>query len=614
MRVFISKTAFTVVLTVFSLSAPAAMQSSSNTILPPVIALLLSGQASPDRDGDGVLNEDDAWPDDNTLPILSGLWGAYGEQWLPSGRLPFVGMAGYHDGEDLPQINRVVANVANFGASNTPGSADDTQAFIDAIAYATPRVSATNPGVIYVPNGVYDIGRQLHLGASGLVLRGGGRETTKLQFTTGVANETTAIGSDAVRRKLLVMGGGYDAANNLKAGQDWQHWNVEYSAALDKNQLPARGAFSMRLENPLSATLEQKIIAQGHRIRLAQNMQYGENSTTPVLAGSVYGGSDFSPPGANGGIWMSQQFIVSIDTDKQTLHLDRPLRFAPSDETHYGGVRISTRNMASSWNTREIGVEHLSIVLPATDWDANGNTHFGVFGQGGIDILSDNSWVRDVRVVNADNGIELDKKTFNNTLSDIVVTSNRKPRRSGPVAWRYDAYGHHGITVRGRSHLVKDIVLEVDYVHNLTMNNAHGCVITRAESPMTNMDHHRQGIFDSLWSEINLHDARRMWNSTGNPSEGYNAAAYNTYWNLVSDNPLAAHWPEDGAGVYPQWGYHKINIIATDIKTKPAVGQGNRPYPYHPDNAYLETMKQNELWPPNIYEAQRDAYRRGLLW
>jgi hypothetical protein len=157
-------------------------------------------------------------------------------------------------------------------------------------------------------------------------------------------------------------------------------------------------------------------------------------------------------------------------------------------------------------------------------------------------------------------------------------------------------------------------MLEVDFVHNITMNNAHGCVVSGGESPMTNMDHHRQGIYDSVWTEINLHDARRMWNSTGNPSEGFNAAAYNTYWNIVSDNPQEAVWPEDGSGSYPQWGYHKINIVATDIKSKPVEGEGNRPYPYHPDNAHLETMKTSEVWPKNIYEAQKKAYLDGKHW
>jgi hypothetical protein len=130
---------------------------------------------------------------------------------------------------------------------------------------------------------------------------------------------------------------------------------------------------------------------------------------------------------------------------------------------------------------------------------------------------------------------------------------------------------------------------------------------------MLNMDHHRQGIYDSLWTELDLGSPARMWDSTGNPSEGFNAAAFNTYWNIVSDGSAPATWPEDGEGVYPQWGYHKINVVAADVQSKPAVGEGRRPHPYHPDNAHLETMSPSKVWPQNIYEAQREAYDAGLL-
>jgi hypothetical protein len=187
------------------------------------------------------------------------------------------------------------------------------------------------------------------------------------------------------------------------------------------------------------------------------------------------------------------------------------------------------------------------------------------------------------------------------------------PRISGPAAHRYDAYGHHGITLKGRDHMLKDFELEVSYVHDVTMNNCHGCVVMRGQALQMNMDHHRQGIYSSVWTDLSLGAAHRMWESTGNPSEGYNAAAYNTYWNLRSDDESQTYWPEDGTS-YPQWGYHQINVVATGILNKPALGEGNRPYPYDPENAYLESMKPDEVWPLNIYQAQRDAYKKGALW
>ena len=162
--------------------------------------------------------------------------------------------------------------------------------------------------------------------------------------------------------------------------------------------------------------------------------------------------------------------------------------------------------------------------------------------------------------------------------------------------------------------MLKDFTLHVSYVHDVTMNNCHGCVVMRGKASQMNMDHHRQGIYSSVWTELNLGSPHRMWDSTGNPSEGYNASAYNTYWNLNSNNPTLAYWPEDGDnGLYPQWGYHVINIIGTHIIRKPDAGEGNRPYPYHPDNAHLEMINPDEIWPRNIYEAQHKAYSEGVI-
>jgi len=565
-----------------------------------------------DSDLDGIPDIEDQWPNDNSLPKKSTLWGVNGELWKPDSRLPFVALAGYQEGKtSLPTPSRIVANVLDFGATNTEGSPNDTQAFQDAIAHARTQVSASNVGVIYVPAGVYDVDEQLHLNVSGLILRGAGLEQSTIRFSTGLINDLNAIGSSAEDRKLIVMGGNYDENSTLKAGLNWQKYNNDYSAALDTENLPQRGDFSIKLSTPLNATLKQNIIEQGYRILLSQSMNYGESSTTPKLAEHIYGGPDFSTSGGNGGILVSQQFVVTISADDQTLTLDRPLRFTPTDETLYSGARIAVRDKTKSWETENIGVENLSIQLPATDWIH----HFGTEGQGGIEIMSDNSWVKNIKIINADNGINVDKKTFNNTIQNVVISANRVPRRSGPALARYDAYGHHGISLKGRDHILKDFVLEVSYVHDVTMNNCHGCVVMRGEAQQMNMDHHRQAIYSSVWTELQLGNSQRMWTSTGDSQEGFNAAAYNTYWNLTSDTPELSYWPEDSTVTTnkPEWGYHVINVIGTDIKEIPLIGTGNRPYPYHPDNAHLEVIDQSELWPQNIYEAQRKAYLEGVL-
>jgi hypothetical protein len=106
----------------------------------------------------------------------SELWGARGEKWTPQSRLPDFSFAGYHSGErPLPNLAPGVS-VKTFGAKGD-GVADDTQAFLDALA----QVKA---GAIEVPPGRYIITRPLEITRSNVVLRGAGPEQSVLFFPT----------------------------------------------------------------------------------------------------------------------------------------------------------------------------------------------------------------------------------------------------------------------------------------------------------------------------------------------------------------------------------------------------------------------------------------------
>ena len=146
------------------------------------IVFLANLSLAVDTDHDGIPDHEDPWPNDGAKPVVSSLWGVGGENWSPQSRLPFVGFAGYRDGITPPVVTRIVANVVNFGANGTD-SADDTQAFLDAIAHAETQVSATNHGVILVPAGVYDVTSNLVLTTSGMVLQGEGRDVSEIRLT-----------------------------------------------------------------------------------------------------------------------------------------------------------------------------------------------------------------------------------------------------------------------------------------------------------------------------------------------------------------------------------------------------------------------------------------------
>ena len=80
-----------------------------------------------------------------TAAETSALWGKHGEKWSPQSRLPDFSYAGYHCGEaPLPDLPRGVS-VKEFGAQGD-GVADDSQAFLDALAKAPRAPSRCRPG------------------------------------------------------------------------------------------------------------------------------------------------------------------------------------------------------------------------------------------------------------------------------------------------------------------------------------------------------------------------------------------------------------------------------------------------------------------------------------
>ncbi len=85
----------------------------------------------------------------------SALWGEHGELWTPKSRLPDFSFAGYHSGNvPIPNVP-IKASVKEFGAKGD-GQADDSQAFLDAIA-------AVSDGAVLIPAGRYKITRVLKI-------------------------------------------------------------------------------------------------------------------------------------------------------------------------------------------------------------------------------------------------------------------------------------------------------------------------------------------------------------------------------------------------------------------------------------------------------------------
>ncbi|MFJ3900011.1 glycoside hydrolase family 55 protein [Streptomyces sp. NPDC090025] len=123
-------------------------------------------------------------------PGPSGLWAEYLDAPYTHPQIPYVGAAGARGGEGRMPRPPVVADVRAYGA--TPdGSTDSTPAINRALAAAGRR----GGGTVLVPPGTYRIDGYIHIGDSGVVLRGAGSGRTTLKATRSLTELIGVYGS-----------------------------------------------------------------------------------------------------------------------------------------------------------------------------------------------------------------------------------------------------------------------------------------------------------------------------------------------------------------------------------------------------------------------------------
>lgn len=108
----------------------------------------------------------------------ASLWEEYANAPYTHPQIPYVGRAGARRGAALTTRPPVVANVLSYGATHD-GSTDSAAAINRALAEAGER----GGGTVLVPPGTYRIDDFLHIGHSGVVLRGAGSGRTRLLAT-----------------------------------------------------------------------------------------------------------------------------------------------------------------------------------------------------------------------------------------------------------------------------------------------------------------------------------------------------------------------------------------------------------------------------------------------
>ena len=477
----------------------------------------------------------------------SALWGNKGEKWTPQSRLPFFGNAGYHGGKVLIPDVPVVTNVRDFGAKGD-GVTDDSAAILRA-------VEATQNGALLFPAGRYVLREVININRSNVVLRGEGPGRSVLYMPQSL-EELQGIkmakspGDEA--KSSFSFSGGFVSVRGKDEGK----------FVADLAQPARRGDRVLQLQpgvNTLRAGDEVRLRLSDSEHTLGRHLHADQSD-----AGTDTYDSRKSRAWID---WAAR--VVAVEGDQITL--DWPLRLDAR-------LEWQPKVWSSAPSVREVGIESLGFEFAGKPKKKHLlEEGFNAIQMNGVA----NCWVRDVTVTDADIGVIIGGGARDCTVSQIKFLA---VKRSGET-------GHHALWATGGAQncLFSDFELKTLYVHDLTVEGfASGNVFRRGQGVAMNFDHHRNAPYENLFTDINVGDTRRVWNSGGREDRGPHSAARETFWNIRADKGALASAPN-----FPQINIVGIKGLAPDLSA---------------EGAWIEPL-DGTVSPPDLYEAQR-AYQR----
>lgn len=479
--------------------------------------------------------------------LHSGLWGEDGERWDPAGRLPDFSYAGYRRGEAPLPTREPEASVKDFGAMGD-GIADDTQAFQKALREAAGKT-------IRVPAGTYLITDILEIAASNTVLQGEDRERSRLKFTKPLNEVKPNWGATTT---------GQPTSNySWSGGFVWVRGQLASERLATVQSAASRGSRELTLSSVAG-------ISVGDDVRLAMR-----DDAEKSLAQHLYQADAGPIENLERTSVSFAARVTNVDASRQRIEFDRPL---PTDvEPRWGPALYKALS-----SVEEVGIERLTFEFPDQPYKG----HFTELGFNAVAVSGRNCWIQDIHVRNCDSGIFL--SGTNSTLTRVLFTSQRQTEQS---RW---ASGHHGITLGGQDNLLSDFSFQTRFMHDITVSRgSSGNVAMRGSGLDLCFDHHRYAPHSNLFTDIDLGEGKRMFQSGGGAALGRHSAAWETFWGIRSRRPQT--WPKG-------WGPDLMNLVGLPAQEAAATAEQGR---------WFEPADAEQLWPRNLYTAQLNKRLRG---
>ena len=522
--------------------------------------------------------------------------------------LPDFSYAGYGYGlRDIPGPSGEVVDVADHGAVPDDGK-DDSEALLAALDAAH---AAQGPVTLRFGAGRYRVTEILKVTRSDIVLAGMGRGAggTELHFPRPLSEVGDGGKLDELRAYLEK----YDKRqrepeNNIDELFSEYSWSGGFlwigpegfrpAAYLERYDERPRRLARVREGSRGGRTLtlsKASDLSPGDRIQVLWYNQTGRDA--PILE-QIYGETDLEI-GSHHWSFKTRPIVRQYTTVEA---VDGAVVTLASELMHHAGGEVPAE--IAPWTPlTHVGIEDMAITFPPGPdyW------HHGELGYNGIYLTGTaDSWVRNVRITEADSGI-LTYANANVTLSDIVTDGDR--------------VAHYGVHMgEGHNILARNIKVMNPARHSLSANTKATRIVYQNAEVFRSavIDQHAGSNHQNLFDNITLHVAanRRedgeegpsypLWDGSGagywQPGHG----AFNTFWNvrvLVQGGAL----PGETVTLQGLAEGPSATIVGV---------YGNRPFAldYRPA-PYVERLNERMQDVPSLYEYQlarrREASQPG---
>jgi len=452
----------------------------------------------------------------------ANLWADYLKAPYTDTNIPNVAFAGYQFSEKALPQPKVVANVREEGAKGD-GQSDDTAAFKAAIA----RAGAAGGGAVLIPAGTYHLTDVLVISQPGVVLEGEGQGKTILAFQKPLAQCLSFMSRGTVASW-------YGGLIWIEPNGPIQYADPAAPAQSVEIVKPAKmGDFTVEVA-PDSISRLRPFIG-----KMVQVSWSGDKSLYMNLAGhpsmeeALWRPWDSFKGGTFNFYWADQ--IESIQGT--AVRFKKPLR---ADIQPHWKVTIGV----DRGYLTEVGIEELTIQFPMTQKAP----HLHDPGYNGIMFRrTAHCWVKNVTVVNADNGLLFGGEAINCTVDGFTLTG--RPN-------------HHGTMTRGMSHdnLIENFRIESQPTHGINTESSTGNVWRKGTMLFGTFDSHCDFSFDSVRTDITV-------NNVGNPGGAYTAGPFvgrrMVSWNIRVTNGKG-EWIAEPA-IYPSGAIVGIQGAPLDL-------------------------------------------------